>query len=448
MVRLLKKDTHPIAPAPPFREIRKFGQNPFAEVEGLLDRHGHTIRLPFGPGFVPTWISREPEHVEEVLVAKRESFQKGLGLQWLKSIFGNSILVSEGDHWRKNRRLMAPAFTRKALQSYADTMVECIDTSLEDVSSGTTLVMNQWTMEVTLVTVLKCLFGTEIGSRVKDVEHALDDGLLYADHVLSRFTPPIDWIPTKPKRSLARARSVVYGIVDEFIAARMKSGEMGTDLLGLLLSTRDEEGRSLPHEEIREEVITLLLAGHETTALNLTYLFMILGRRPDVVDVLQQELDEVLGDAPPTMADLARLPLLEQAMKESLRMYPPAPIISRQAVQDTTMGEWHIPAGNQVMVPIWAIHHDPRWYEDPYTFKLERWTAEEEAKRHRFSFMPFGGGNRVCIGDQFAKMEVRLMAARILQRFRPLTLNTSDPELKLTITLRAMDPVMVTFHAR
>lgn len=447
-LRRMKDEERALAPSAPFMEMRAFAREPLMHVEGILNRYGDTLWLPTGPSFKATWMTREPALVEAVLVTQRESFRKGVILQWLKSIFGNSILVSEGEHWRKNRRLMAPVFHRKALQGYADVMIERTDEALDRIVPDQVFSMNEWTMELTLDIVLRCLVGTALGNHTQEIAKALDEGLFYADYVIGRMVPPFDWLPTAPKRALARARSYMYTFIDDIIAQRVASGEEHNDLLGLLLAVRDEDGNGLPYEEVREEVITLLLAGHETTALNIAYWLMILGWRPDITAQLQEELDTVLGDQPATFQDLARLPLLEQAWKESLRMYPPASLISRQATQDTTMGPWKVVEGEQVVIPIWAIHHDPRWYPDPYTFKLERWTAEEEAKRPKFAYLPFGGGNRICIGDQFARIEAKLIVARMLQRFTPFTMNTGDPKFKLTITLRPMEPVQIGLRAR
>lgn len=436
-------------PEPTFRELRGLRDDLLNYPMTLMDRHGHTLQFGVGPGLVPLWVTREPHFLEEALVKNRDSFIKGQVLQWMKPIFGNSILVSEGDHWRKNRRLMAPAFHRKALESYAEIMVRKTDEALDRIIPSQSFAINEWSMVLTLDIVLECLFGAELGAqRAKDVEHALEDALLFADSIVGRLVPLPNWVPSKAQRARKRAMTTLHRVVDEIIADRIARGIDREDLLGLLLSTRDDDGQALPHDEIREEVITLMLAGHETTALNLAYLFMLLGWNQDAQQEVHDELHEVLQGAAPTLSDLARLPKLDAAMKESLRLYPPAAVFSRIAIEDTSVGPWTLPKGAQLMVPVWGLHHDPRWYPEPFTFRLDRWTAEAESKRPKFAYMPFGAGNRICIGDQFAKMESRLLMARILQRFSATTQNQGDPRFKLTITLRAEDKVMVTFHPR
>lgn len=429
-------------------DIREVGKDPLTIPIAMHEQHGDILFSRVGPGLVPIYMVRSLEHIDDALVKNRDAFHKGLVLNWLRPVFGNSILVSEGDHWRRNRRLMSPSFARKALQRYADIMVTTTERALGEIEPGKPFAINHWTMVVTLEIVLECLFGAELGDRAQIVERALEDALFFADDVIRRLLPLPNWVPTQANRARKRAMDALNGVVDEIIAARVASGETREDLLGMLLATRDEEGNAMPYQELREEVITLLLAGHETTALNIAYLFMVLGWRQDVQEELDQELHEVLAGASPTMADLPKLPKLDQALKESLRMYPPAAVFSRQAIADTTMGEWQIPQWSQILVSVWAIHHDPRWYPDPNTFRLDRWTAEEEAKRPKLSFMPFGVGNRVCIGEQFARMEAKLITACILQRFRVRTLNSGDPRFKLTVTLRAVDQVMVVMEPR
>lgn len=433
-----------------WREAAQMGQDLVEGPRRMHARHGPVFRVKVGPGLSPLLAVREPELVEQVLVKDRDKFGKGLVLQWLKTIFANSILVSEGEHWRKQRRIMAPSFTRRALADYAEIFVRRTDEALDRVVPGQTFELNTWTMALTLEIVLECLFGAEIDrARVKQVADALDDGLQHADAVIGGlFPPPPEWVPTASNRALKRAKPTMISIFDEIIAARRASGEERKDLLGLLLAARDEDGRGLTNEELREEVVTLLLAGHETTALNIAYTFMALGWDPSLVAAVRGELDEVVGDRVPGVADLPSLKLGEALLNESLRLYPPAGVISRRATEDTYVGDYFVPAYSQVMIPIRAIHYDPRWYPDPTRFDLSRWTEEEVAGRPRFSFMPFGGGQRICIGDRFAKMESQLVTARILQRFTPTTINSEPPPLKLTITMRPMEPILMRFDPR
>lgn len=437
------------APRPTPREIRWMSADLIEGPKRLHERYGQTFGLPIGPGLRPLLVTRDPEFIEHVLVTRRDHYRKGLVLQWLDGIFGNSILVSEGAHWRKQRRLMAPSFTRRALSDYAEIFVRKTDEALLRIEPGVPFDVNAWTMEMTLDIVLECLFGAELGDNAAIVARALDDGLYYADSIIGRLVRPLPkWVPTAPNRARKRAMDAMYGVVDTFIRERRQTGEERRDLLGLLLAARDEDGGSLSDAEVREEVVTLLLAGHETTALNIAYTFMLLGWNPHITEQLQQELSEVVGNTLPSMEHLRDLPQSDAMLKESLRLFPPAAVISRQATQNELVGPYAVPAWSQILMPIRAVHYDERWYPEPDRLDLGRWTPEEEAKRPRYSFMPFGGGNRVCIGEQFARMEARLVTARILQRFTPTTVSREVPPLKLTITLRNLAPILVRFDAR
>lgn len=415
----------------------------------LHEQHGDIFYMPVGPGFVPLYMTRDPEHVRRVLVERRKHYQRGIAMQRLHGIFGRSILVAEGDAWRRRRRMMAPAFMPKALDQFTEVFVRKTDEALAQIRPDESFEANTWAMQLALDIALECLFGAELGDKSDRVARAVEEGLVYVDSVLRKVIEPLPlWVPTRANRIRARAMNTLYAVVDEIIEARRDDPTPRHDLLALLLESRDERGSGFTHEEVREEIITLLLAGHETTALHIAYTLMLLGWNADATDRLCAEIDATLGTRAPETEDFPAMPISDAVMHESLRMYPPAAVMSRQALQDETLGAYTLRAGSQVMIPIRAIHYDTRWYPNPATFDLDRWTDAARAERPRYSFVPFGGGHRVCIGEHFARLESRAVTARILQRFRPVTSMTSAPPLKLTITLRPLRPVMIRLTPR
>lgn len=443
------KDVTP-APTPTWEETSAMGRDLVHGPLRLHDKYGDVFRSRIGPGLYPMLVTRDAEHIDQVLVRDRNSYRKGVVLRWLRTVFNNSILVSEGAHWRKQRRIMAPSFTRKALTDYAEIFVRKTDEALDLIEPGVPFAINDWTMKLTLDIVLECLFGAELdASRIQMIEDGLEDGLFHVDKVIGGLLPPPPmWVPTASNRAVVRARKRFITLVDELIETRRRSGEARKDLLGLLLAARDEDGQGLSHDELREEIITLLLAGHETTALNIAYTLMLLGWDEELTNTIQEEIAEVVGDGIPSVEHLNDLKKGSALLNESLRLFPPAAVISRQATEDKQVGDFHVPAYSHVLIPIRAVHYDPRWYPNPEQLDLSRWLDDSADERPRQSFLPFGGGNRICIGNRFALMESQLVTARILQRFTPVTVNKEAPPLKLTITLRPTEPLMMQFNAR
>lgn len=410
----------------------------------LHARYGDIFYMPVGPGFVPLYVTRNPDHVQQVLVQSRKNYRRGIAMQRLHGIFGRSILVAEGDAWRRRRRMMAPAFMPKALTHFTEVFVRKTDEALALIPPGQAFEANTWAMQLALDIALECLFGAELKDKPERVSRAVNQGLVYVDSVLRKIVEPVPlWVPTRHNRLRKKAMDALYAVVDEIIAERRETQEERHDLLALLLDARDESGSGFTHEELREEIITLLLAGHETTALHIAYTLMLLGWNAEATGRLQQEIRDVIGERAPQTEDFRHMPLSNASMLESLRMYPPASVMSRQAIQDEMLGEYPIPKGSQVMIPIRAIHYDPKWYPNPEQFQLERWMEEAHDERPRYSFVPFGGGHRVCIGEHFARLESRVVTTRILQKFTPESLMDAPPPLKLTITLRPLEPIRV-----
>lgn len=427
-----------------FQDMRTLTQDLVHGPVTLHEQLGDIFYTPVGPGFVPLYMTRNPDHVQQVLVQSRKDYQRGIAMQRLHGIFGRSILVAEGDAWRRRRRMMAPAFMPKALTHFTEVFVRKTDEALAHIQPGQAFEANTWAMQLALDIALECLFGAELKDKPERVSKAVTQGIVYVDHILGKIIEPLPlWVPTRANRERKKAMDELYAVVDEIIAERRRSGHPQHDLLALLLEARDESGSGFTHQELREEIITLLLAGHETTALHIAYTLLLLSWNPDATARLKQEIHEVIGDRAPQTEDFKRMPLSDAAMHESLRMFPPAAVMSRQATCDQKLGAYDIAEGSQVMIPIRAIHYDPKWYPNPTQFQLDRWLGDAPAQRHRYSFIPFGGGHRVCIGEHFARLESRVVTARILQKFTPSTPMTAPPPLKLTITLRPLEPVMV-----
>jgi len=347
-------------------------------------------------------------------------------------VLGNGIFLSEGGVWLRQRRLVQPAFHRQRVLAYGEVMTTYTTRRLAGWKDGDVLDAHAEMIALTQVIVAKTLFDADVSDESYSIAEALN--ILIEDFgarlgSVLQFLP--DWVPTpanlRTRRAVRRLDEVVY----RMIAARRQSGEDRGDLLSILLDAQDaDDGSRMTPQQVRDEAMTLFMAGHETTAVALSWTWYLLAQHPEIDARLADELRAVLGGRAPTAADLPRLKYAEMIVSESMRLYPPAYAIGRQAARATEVSGHSLPRGVIVILPAWVVHRDRRWFEDPGAFRPERWAGDLARRLPRFAYFPFGGGPRQCIGNAFALMEAVLILATIAQRFR-LTL---EPGQRVTPT--------------
>jgi cytochrome P450 len=403
------------------------------------------LRLPF---IRAAYLVSSPEAIETVLLKRHAAFKKDLATRLLAHVTGSGLLTSEGAFWRRQRGLAQPALHHKRLVGYAEAMVRLTRARVDRWRRGGELDLGKEMMAFTLSIVAETLFGAQVSTEAETetIGRALDDVMDYYLGVAGSGYPMPLALPTPGVRRFKRAVRAIDDVVYRLIAARRAEGEAATaargDLLSMLLSARDDEGRTMDERQLRDEVVTLFLAGHETTALALTWTLWLLGHHPGVEARLRAELGEVLGERDATVEDLARLRFTEAVIQESMRLYPPAWVIGREAEEEVEVGGFRVERGAQLIIPTWAVHRDPALFPSPSEFRPARWESGELARSlPRFAYFPFGGGPRICIGNAFAKMEAVLALATILQRARLTLPPQPDPGLLPSVTLRPRRPI-------
>ena len=388
-----------------------------------------------------------PSLIEEVLVTNARKYSKGRVLRANRHVFGEGLLTSEGDFWLRQRRLAQPAFHRARITSYAATMVDYTERMLQGWRGGEERDAHQEMMRLTLEIVAKTLFDADVERDAQEVGKSLELLLeIGANFRRTIFVP--HWLPTPTNLRVRREVKQIEKILYRIIAERRASGRDAGDLLSMLLSAQDEDGSRMTDRQLRDETITLFLAGHETTASTLSWTWWLLARHPEVEAKLHAELDAVLGDRAPTLDDLPKLRYTGQVITESLRLYPAAWGMARLAVEDHEIAGYAVTKGMGVAMAQWVVHRDPRWYDAPEEFRPERWEDDLLKRLPRFAYFPFGGGPRQCIGNAFALMEAALILATIARKFR-LLLVANHPVVPLaSITLRPRHGVRVTLESR
>jgi cytochrome P450 len=392
-----------------------------------------------------------PEYIEQILVTQQRKFIKGRVFQANRELFGSGLLTSEGDFWQRQRTLIQPSFHRERIAAYARTMVDHSQRMLETWRDGDTRDVHREMMSLTLGIAARTLFSVEIAEESARIGGALDVVLVVSANPrrllrLMRMLP----LPSelRYRRAVRDLDEIVFGIIRDRRTSTSTSAEDAGDLLGTLLSVRDENGKPMTDQQLRDETLTLLLAGHETTSTALTWTWYLLSQHPEVEQKLHAELKKVLGERPPTAEDLPRLPYTERVVKESLRLYPPASAILRLAVEESEIGGYKIPKNSSIGMSAWVTHHDPRFFPDPEKFDPDRWTDEFQRSLPRFAFFPFGGGPRVCIGAQFAMMEAVLVLATVAQKFILRLVQGHPVETFASVTLRPRYGMRMTLHRR
>jgi cytochrome P450 len=428
--------------------MRYFRDDPL----GLLvecARRGDAVSFRFGLSRV--MLLSHPDLIEEVLVAHAQDFRKSEGTRRLRSLLGDGLLTSDGETWRRQRRLAQPAFHRARIEGYARRMVEQAVSVLDSWQDGDVRDVHQEMMELTLQIACATLFGADVSADLPAVRAA---NLVLSQHFQSRlgsllFLLP-DSVPTPGNRRYQAAVRAIDAIVYRMIAERRRNGEDRGDLLSMLLAARDNEPSPgsqvwLSDAEVRDAVMTFLLAGHETTALTLAWACYLLDQNPPAAERLHTELEHELHGQAPGLADLPRLPYLDAVVSETLRLYPAAYLMGRQAVRDLTIGGYPIRHGSTVLVSQYVVQRDARWFDEPDSFLPERWLDGRLARElPRFAYFPFGGGQRQCIGSTFAQVEANLLLAIIAQRVRLRLVAGHPVEPQAVVTLRPRQGIRMT----
>jgi cytochrome P450 len=390
----------------------------------------------------------DPDLIEEVLVSQNRHFEKFFPIRLLRPVLGNGLLTAEGDAWLRRRRLIQPAFHRHNLDNYGAIMADCASRMVANWKENETLALDAEMMWLTLSIITRTLFGTDGGTAADAVAAAMDQVQeAFASRVGSALPLP-SWLPTPSRDRFRRSVRCLDTALYELIRRRRAASRDGrNDLLALLLEARDDSG-GLSDLEIRDEAMTLYLAGHETTALALAWSCHLLSLHLAEQECLADEVREVLGGQPPGVADLPRLRRTEWVVLEALRLYPPAYAFGREAVVDCNVGGYHVARGTTVFLVPCVVHRDGRFFDDPSAFRPERWADGLAERLPRYAYFPFGGGPRICIGSQFALMEAVLVLAAVVQQFR-LT-PAAGPEVRPWpgVTLRPRPGIRVVLTRR
>ena len=390
-----------------------------------------------------------PELIEEVLTAHARRTTKTALLNMLRPVLGDGLLLSEGDSWLRQRRLIQPAFHRQRIAAYGDVMAGYAERAMQDWKDGQTRDVHADMMAITQAIVAKTLFDADVSDAAWDVGHALHVLMQDFSRRRTRLFELPAFVPTPARRrsraAVARLDRIVYGI----IAARRASGEDRGDLLSILLAARDaDDGSHMTDRQVRDEIMTLFLAGHETTAVSLSWTWYLLAQHPDVEKHLAAELESVLGGRQPAVADLPRLRYTDMVVTESMRLYPPAFMLTRRVAEPFDVGGHRIAPETTLVMSQWVVQRDGRWFEAPEAFRPERWETDLAKRLPRYAYFPFGGGPRLCIGNTFALMEATLLLATIAQRFRFTLAPRAAVTPMLSVTLRPAHGIPMVLSAR
>lgn len=388
-----------------------------------------------------------PNLIERVLMDDYERYTK-----WGFEDFGGEfapegLLLTDGDQWRRQRTTIQNAFTVERIRSYGDTIAQCATEMVTDWDDGEEIALNRAFSRLTLDVLTRSLFDLELSEEadlVTEFAETLNDrGSIDG---VATFLPM--WVPTPENRRYKRVLTEFRSFIQQLIDERRGRADEYNDLLSLLLTAEDDDGNSMSETEIRDQMVTFLFAGHETTSLALTYTFLELAQKQSVRERLDTEYDAVLGDNVPTLTQLDDLTYTEQVIQESLRLYPPAFIMFRKAAEDTELGGYRIPEGTRLTLPQFHVHTDERWYEAPETFNPDRWTEAFQESLPDYAYFPFGGGPRHCIGMRFALLELKLVLPTVARSVEFELLSDPDPELDMATTLRPAEDIRVKVSKR
>jgi cytochrome P450 len=392
------------------------------------------------------YLLTEPALVEEVLVAKGSAFMKGRGTQRLSRLLGRGLLTLEKPEHLRHRRLIQPAFHRKRIDAYAEIMVRETAARVANWSDGETLDVDRETNGLALDIVAKSVFGSDLSADMADISHALDIALETFPTSMLPFAELLDNVPVPHNTRLWASKKTLADIVYRMIREHRAGGGDPNDLLSMLLEARDDDGRAgLSDQQIHDEALTILLAGHETTANALAWTFYLLERNPDAYARLRAHVDDVLGERDATAADVPRLDYVRAVFAETMRLYPPAWVTARKALEAVDIGPYRLRRGDIAIVSPYVSQRDPRYFADPERFDPDRFSGTPPPK---FAYFPFGGGNRLCIGESFAWMEGVLVLATIVQRARLARVDTTDVATLPLVTLRPRTPIRARVQLR
>lgn len=425
--------------------IKEYAQDPLGFMRHCAREYGEIVPIDLEEDLF--CLLTNPEHITQVSTDE-QLFVKGKDIELLKTLLGNGLLTSEGSFWQRQRRLSQPMFHQKRINGYGETMVEYTQRMLEDWKAGDTLDIHREMMRLTLNIVMKTIFNQDITSvDAGNVGQVLDEAMNWFIEKANSLLAGEETTIAADKRyaeAVAMLDETVYAIIEH----RRQTGESGNDLLGMLMEVEDaDDGSRMTNQQLRDEVATLILIGHETTANALSWTWMLLGENSNVRAKLDEELRTVLQGNAPTVEDLVRLPYTTMVIKEALRLYPPVPELTKEATEDCEIGGYRVPKGTTLNISQWVMHRDSRYFTNPEAFNPERWANDFEKTLPRGVYFPFAEGARACMGKNFAMMEAILLLATIAQSYQLELVPDQVIEKQVSATLRPKTGIQVVLKS-
>ncbi|WP_273837515.1 cytochrome P450 [Halococcus sp. PRR34] len=427
----------------------RYSRDPFSFIETLT--RSYNGLSTFTLGTEQTYLVTEPKEIERILVSEDSKFRKSQTIRSgsIDDLLGDGLLMSGGDFWQRQRQRAQPAFAPSRVMNFGEEISEYAETMLSHWNDGEVVKIDPAMARITVKVIVSVMFGTELDDQTTEkVQNNLEPLGKMFEPKPAQFLLP-EWVPTPERVEFENAVDNLEEVLDTLVYRRKGTEDGEMDLLSILLRAQSDVDE-VTEELVRDELMTMLLAGHDTTALSLTYTWYLLSQHPEIERRVHDEIDEILGNESPTASDVRDLDLTERVIQEAMRLYPPVYTIFREPTEPIQLGGYRIPKGALVMLPQWGVHRDPRWYDDPESFDPDRWTTDRASERPNYSYFPFGGGPRHCIGKHLSMLEAQIILATVAQNYRLRLAPEQSENLDFapSLTMHPSEPIQMQVQKR